>query len=366
MQSVKRYDPNAVQDVSAAPSSGPDDGLAALRARLEQRKRKRHADDEGIPAPASKTVTFSEVVHEQSAPALPSASTSQPPAPATAKTKAKQRYLKNKKTRYKANQKALPKEQRARATSVTGEAGEPTGEVDVEAERAARRERKLAIRAARHTTSNNEPAVEAILDAIATGNTHPLERLKGRRATSDDDHGVDEAAPTEGRGLERFPKPRKLVAPDRALLRELGVADELRDGVQIEPTLTVEVRTFTSPFCDCLKCTKLSELTSRTSEEPLISATMRQKLVNAEISTFFAGAQALADVRPDSRPAQCKPQSSLYSSNPASFTRHPKRCPTSAFRRQRVAARLLHTSCRSSRCMASMLDCVGADKACRA
>lgn len=249
MLSVKRFDPNAAAESSPAVKA-PDNGLAALRARLDQRKlkRKREQEDEGVQEPAiNKTVTFSNIVQAQEAPATAPTPT-EPKEPAS-KTKAKARYLKNKKQRYKAHQKALPKEQRAGGPAPKTKDDEDNVDDAADPLRAARREeRKAKRRAERDALAAEEGDMRTsspVLEPLPV-TEKPKKRKKRDREDADplalSTANRDEDEPALPVGLERFPKPRKLVAPDRALLQELGVADELRDGVQIEPSLTVDVR----------------------------------------------------------------------------------------------------------------------------
>lgn len=292
--STGRYDPSAAAESTAAPQEDSS-ALQSIKDRIARNQAKREQ---------AKNVHFDQETPD--APAEPVAAVEPPkgilkdtqPQPPKQKTKAKQKYLKKKLDRKKAAKKqgilGGEGQKESKVTEEDGEKAEETPEQRAERKKQLKEARRLkrAQDAAAETisvqdatpTAESQAATSDVADvdmsiALPDASEPPKKKRKKEKkseapvaveepiqVSAKDEKALQKAAkaaaksrrlaanaqpkpipdevaqPDHPDALPRFPRPAKLAAPDKSLLAQLSVAEELQGGLRVSPSIIVKVR----------------------------------------------------------------------------------------------------------------------------
>lgn len=295
MQSSNRYDPSAAAEPIVAAPQEESAALQSIKDRIARNQAKREGAknvdfDESTPvvAPDEPAVAAEE----------PKGILKQTQAQPKPKTKAKAKYLKRKLDRKKSAKKQSvlgggEAQKEANAVEEQEDRSTETPEQKAERKKQLKEARRLkrAQDAEKTAAQDSTPAVEpqattsdapdvemssTLLDASAEP---PKKKRKHQKASdapapveepiqvsAKDEKALQKAAkaaaksrrlaanaqpipiadepaqPDHPDALPRFPRPAKLAAPDKSLLAQLSVAEELQGGLRVDPSVTVKVR----------------------------------------------------------------------------------------------------------------------------
>jgi len=290
MLSTSRYDPTASADTPVAAEES-NDALKSIKERIARNQAKRDAENKNVhfeePAVTAEELVTPAIEGDASLPKSILKDTPVIPQEPKAKTKAKQKYLKRKLDRKKSAKKQAVLG--AGGKAVEGDDAEEaedklpeTPEEKAERKRLLKESRraKRAQEAASASTSapleEPIPAPVAVSEfpiaeeppkkkrkkeslpapiveepiTISAGDAKALKKAakaaeKSRRIAAHvpPKPEVETVQPDHPNALPRFPRPAKLAAPDKSLLAQLSVAEELQGGLRVNPSTTIKVRT---------------------------------------------------------------------------------------------------------------------------